>query len=148
MENSFTTFEGDPLEIDCSCGYGGYVFIKQFGISHITKCKKCHKNIYQLECPKCQTGYCYAEEDLTSIQEGSSWKCPACKAKNPIPEERPESIIPNYTWEEIPDDVKKKKLKPPHIIVKILVWGVIFSFVIFLISKIVQFAFEIVTFLR
>ncbi len=122
-------FNDVPIQVDCSCGYTAFIFDNKTDC--VTRCKRCGKPVYFLNCknPKCQTGFCFPENDRALDIPRRTWKCGECRQVNQITEEALHKTVVNYTLKEIPEPVQVKYgLKSQGKIKKIVVFVISFLF--------------------
>ncbi len=89
----------------------------------------CHKSIYQLQCPKCQSGFGFPEGAKEINKSDGWWKCEICHQQNTF-DSNSLPLVVNYHDNEIPKEVKDKHKDSPAmlafriaIVVIILVMG-------------------------
>ncbi len=108
-------FSGDKLQLLCDCGEVTYVFVEP-GLSCTTLCRMCHRNIYQLQCPKCQSGFGFPEGTKEINKDEGWWKCEVCNQKNTFAPSSL-SLVSNYHDNEIPKEIADKYKDSPAMIV-------------------------------
>ena len=74
-KQTISSQDADPIDISCTCGWQGVALVPDLRRDYYALCKACGKKIYGVNCPKCQTGYAYPEDDKDINKERMTWKC-------------------------------------------------------------------------
>jgi len=73
--NNIVSSSADILDVFCSCGWEGLALVPDLRQDYYALCKQCGKKIYGVNCPKCQAGYAYPEDDKNVNKQEMTWKC-------------------------------------------------------------------------
>lgn len=118
----FLAKKTDLLEGTCSCNRSCVCFIDISQPGYYTHCKQCNKKLYFLMCPKCKSGYAYAEDAKEVHLNTNNWFCGICKQDvSGLPDQE----IQNFQYRDLPPKVVKlDKSRSPN-------WKVMIPFIIF-----------------
>lgn len=132
--------KAETLQASCSgCGWEGIVLIPDLMQDYYALCKKCGKKIYGVNCPKCESGFGYSEDDKEINKEQMTWRCDICNQDNPLTDDTQNNLCEVYDSEkELPEEIRlklaeqmrvsRKATLPIRIIMYVILAGILFFY--------------------